>query len=391
MPARRAWATVPIATRREPTLVVRACLMRASGWPAPSGPDGGGQRPRARCLNAHVLRGPRNHRSRSRSCPTGTPVSFGCRSPRGTLRLESTGDSRARLDLSVDFVRQSEPRDYERPRTLASRCWFCNRVAPCRSGSRLTSNYQLSSVFVSIGLFRPASLQGTCTRFVPCGEGCSLHAEPGVCTELRAVSSPHAGARHDRLRRNGPSHPPGADAFSRGTNIDRTNRRPSGRTGTIGARSTDSSARVNDLPPVVRSYWSPAWLRLAAKPSHTKPVQRDLVLPTRSVNRAKSLIRRGSSSSAILLLVSIVLAALWAGVASAASPVLLGDQSIESLADSNDPGQAEAFPFVAGSSGTAGTVSVYVDSQSSASAVLVGLYYAVALLRHVAVHLGVSA
>ena len=71
---------------------------------------------------------------------------------------------------------------------------------------------------------------------------------------------------------------------------------------------------------------------------------------------------------------SIVLAALWAGVASAASPVLLGDQSIESLADSNDPGQAEAFPFVAGSSGTAGTVSVYVDSQSSASAVLVGLY-----------------
>jgi hypothetical protein len=86
------------------------------------------------------------------------------------------------------------------------------------------------------------------------------------------------------------------------------------------------------------------------------------------------MIRRGSASSAILLLVSIVLAALWAGVASAASPVLLGDQSIESLADSNDPGQAEAFPFVAGSSGTAGTVSVYVDSHSSASAVLVGLY-----------------
>ena len=35
-----------------------------------------------------------------------SPKRRGCRSPRGTLRLESTGDSRARLDLSVDFVRQ---------------------------------------------------------------------------------------------------------------------------------------------------------------------------------------------------------------------------------------------------------------------------------------------
>lgn len=85
-------------------------------------------------------------------------------------------------------------------------------------------------------------------------------------------------------------------------------------------------------------------------------------------------IRRTFSSSVIVLFVSIVLVALWAGVASAASPVLLGDQSIESLVDSVDPGQAEAFPFVAGSSGTAGTVSVFVDSRSSASAVLVGLY-----------------
>jgi len=86
------------------------------------------------------------------------------------------------------------------------------------------------------------------------------------------------------------------------------------------------------------------------------------------------MIRRAYKSSAILLLVSIVLAALWTGVASAASPVLLGDQSIESALDSNGPGQAEAFTFVAGSSGTAGTISVYVDAQNSASAVLVGLY-----------------
>jgi hypothetical protein len=52
----------------------------------------------------------------------------------------------------------------------------------------------------------------------------------------------------------------------------------------------------------------------------------------------------------------------------------LGDQSAESAPDTSAPGQAEAFPFVASSSGTASSVNLYVDSQSGASTALVGLY-----------------
>ena len=84
--------------------------------------------------------------------------------------------------------------------------------------------------------------------------------------------------------------------------------------------------------------------------------------------------RRAFLASAALLLLMSLVGVFSATAAQADAPVLLGDQSIESLADSGVSGQAEAFPFVAGSSGTATSLSVYLDSQNSASNVLVGLY-----------------
>ncbi len=108
------------------------------------------------------------------------------------------------------------------------------------------------------------------------------------------------------------------------------------------------------------------------------------------INRARPNVRRATLSSAVLLLLAIVLGALIASGASASSrahlavksagldgqsvPALLGDPGIESSVDSDSPGVAEAFPFVARSSGSAGAASVYLDPQSSASTVLVGLY-----------------
>jgi chitodextrinase len=65
-------------------------------------------------------------------------------------------------------------------------------------------------------------------------------------------------------------------------------------------------------------------------------------------------------------------------VANAAPPpapiVLLGDQQVEPQADSNAAGKAEAFRATASASGTLTKLRVYVDSGSSASKLVVGLY-----------------
>src|SRR5947209_601037 len=74
------------------------------------------------------------------------------------------------------------------------------------------------------------------------------------------------------------------------------------------------------------------------------------------------------------IVATISLAAFLAGPASADSQVLLGNESIAGLGDSNSPGQAEAFSFVASSSGTASAINLYLDAQSTASTVVVGLY-----------------
>jgi outer membrane protein assembly factor BamB len=59
---------------------------------------------------------------------------------------------------------------------------------------------------------------------------------------------------------------------------------------------------------------------------------------------------------------------------SAAGTVLLGDQSIESQRDTNTRGIAEAFQTTANLSGSLGSLSVYLDSASTAATVYVGLY-----------------
>lgn len=57
-----------------------------------------------------------------------------------------------------------------------------------------------------------------------------------------------------------------------------------------------------------------------------------------------------------------------------AQTVLLGDQTIESSADSNTAGTAEAFQTTAVASGTVANLTVYLDAGSNATKVYVGLY-----------------
>jgi hypothetical protein len=56
------------------------------------------------------------------------------------------------------------------------------------------------------------------------------------------------------------------------------------------------------------------------------------------------------------------------------SGVLLGDQTVESVVDSNSLGRAEAFQTTASASGTVGTLSIYVDSSSTATTMVAGIY-----------------
>ena len=60
--------------------------------------------------------------------------------------------------------------------------------------------------------------------------------------------------------------------------------------------------------------------------------------------------------------------------ASKATPVLFGDGKVESNVDLNAAGLAEAFPFLASSSGTASSITVYVDSHNTAKTLIAGLY-----------------
>jgi YD repeat-containing protein len=53
---------------------------------------------------------------------------------------------------------------------------------------------------------------------------------------------------------------------------------------------------------------------------------------------------------------------------------LVGDGNVESVADSNPTGNAQAFQYTATTSGTASQIFVYLDATSSASQVVVGLY-----------------
>jgi hypothetical protein len=55
-------------------------------------------------------------------------------------------------------------------------------------------------------------------------------------------------------------------------------------------------------------------------------------------------------------------------------PALFGDQTVESTADNNKSGLAEAFPFAGHINGTARSINVYLDSHSTATSLLAAIY-----------------
>src|SRR5208283_150265 len=79
----------------------------------------------------------------------------------------------------------------------------------------------------------------------------------------------------------------------------------------------------------------------------------------------------------ILSLAILLLAFVALGLPSDAfgqGAVLLGNQNIASTTNSDQPGEAQAFQVTAASSGTLGTLSIYLDSSSSSTQLIGGLY-----------------
>jgi hypothetical protein len=65
---------------------------------------------------------------------------------------------------------------------------------------------------------------------------------------------------------------------------------------------------------------------------------------------------------------------MMTGTSFASTTMLVGNTTIESFADSNPAGNAQAFTYTAAASGNAGSVSVYVDSGTTATTLYAGLY-----------------
>ena len=78
--------------------------------------------------------------------------------------------------------------------------------------------------------------------------------------------------------------------------------------------------------------------------------------------------------TAVSAMLFVLLALVFPSSGFAAGTVLLGSQNIASTLDSNQPGEAEAFQFTATTSGTLGSLTVYLDSSSSATQLVAGLY-----------------
>ncbi len=72
-------------------------------------------------------------------------------------------------------------------------------------------------------------------------------------------------------------------------------------------------------------------------------------------------------------LLVLALYLLFAPDASSQTP-LLGEQTLESSSDSNAVGQAEAFQTIASTTGTLGSLTIYIDAQSTATQLYLGLY-----------------
>lgn len=90
--------------------------------------------------------------------------------------------------------------------------------------------------------------------------------------------------------------------------------------------------------------------------------------------RVSAALLRASKIRFIMALLAVPIASLAATVSSASADTLIGNTSVQSGTDSNDDGVAEAFPFTASASGKATEASVFVDSDSNATGLVVGLY-----------------
>ena len=71
---------------------------------------------------------------------------------------------------------------------------------------------------------------------------------------------------------------------------------------------------------------------------------------------------------------ALAIVSLMALPSSGLAAVLGGDQTVERTVDQNLAGNAEAIQMTASASGTAGTVSVYVDATSTATTLVAGIY-----------------
>src|SRR5579862_1825046 len=76
----------------------------------------------------------------------------------------------------------------------------------------------------------------------------------------------------------------------------------------------------------------------------------------------------------LVLLVVLGALVVFVGTSSGAGVVLAGDTTVEANHDSNTAGRAEAFRTTATTSGTAQTITVYVDTTSTATSLTAGLY-----------------
>ena len=76
------------------------------------------------------------------------------------------------------------------------------------------------------------------------------------------------------------------------------------------------------------------------------------------------------------VVLAVAIAAVWAftGAGSASAQALMGDQNMGNYADSNSAGVAQAFYYTASAAGNASDIDLYVNSGSTATAVLAGLY-----------------
>ncbi len=81
-----------------------------------------------------------------------------------------------------------------------------------------------------------------------------------------------------------------------------------------------------------------------------------------------------ASKMRLIVVLAVLIASVAVTVSSASAATLIGNTSVQSGTDNNDDGVAEAFPFTSLSGGTATEASVYIDSGSAATGLVVGLY-----------------